>query len=264
MVEEHVPPIRKAASEAAAPHRKRFWARQFSLEATRAQTIFDITFGILLPIGCLVADPFVFRDGWRMGAGPLLGRFTLFSYTIILLSAAGLAFWLWSRLLSSFVAGVLFAGFVFSGILGLVLIPFSLLGTLFFGIGLLGLTPLLTAFVYYRNCRRLTANLAQQGVKLSGPLVLLAACGVFVSGLALQLGVDGATQWSIDAILHGEKAEAMRAAETIRWLPDTQNLDDLVFAYDVEDDPARKEILAEAYGRITGVDIETRLRVLHD
>jgi len=40
-----------------------FWKRQFEQRATRAQKIFDILIGVLLPAACLYFDP-VLCTGW--------------------------------------------------------------------------------------------------------------------------------------------------------------------------------------------------------
>jgi len=43
-----------------------FWKRQFSAEPTRAQNIFDVIFGEIGPVLCLIFDPFVFTY-WQQG-----------------------------------------------------------------------------------------------------------------------------------------------------------------------------------------------------
>lgn len=63
------------SDRAAYPERPRFFKRQFASQRTEAQDAFDITFGIVLPILVLVADPIVFKGGFL--GEPVPGRYLL-------------------------------------------------------------------------------------------------------------------------------------------------------------------------------------------
>jgi len=108
--------------------------------------------GIVLPVACLVFDPVVFRGGFA--GGPLLGPFKLFAYALIALEIAALGAWLALRGRAGVwcgpLGGVMTAGALFSLVVGVVLLPFSLLGLMFL-IGVLGFSPFLAALVYWRN-----------------------------------------------------------------------------------------------------------------
>jgi hypothetical protein len=103
---------------------------------------------------------------------------------------ATLALWLWrgTRLGAwcGVVSGVLSACALFAGGLGLVLLPFSVIG-LFVLIGALGFAPFLTATTFARNAIRASAHAR---AVLGEP----GAWGSMVLGAAIVVGVPGAIQ----------------------------------------------------------------------
>lgn len=117
---------------------------------TWGQLVFDIVFGVLLPIGCLIADPIVFRAGL---GDPLFGRYALFAYMVVGSAIFALIFWLLWRGLPAFLAGFFLADAIFALMLGVVLLPFSAMG-LAIGIGVLGFSPFLTFVVFYGHSLR--------------------------------------------------------------------------------------------------------------
>jgi hypothetical protein len=138
-----------------------FLRKQFTGAPTRYQIIFDIIFGIIAPILCLIADPIVFQDKLTYCTnGPtdnnLLSpqRLAIFAYAMIGLGMLALLIWLiaWRYLASvaAAFAGIFFVGSELAIILGAILLPLSVIG-LFVLIGIAGFTPFLTSFVYLRN-----------------------------------------------------------------------------------------------------------------
>ena len=248
--------------------RQGFWRRQWQTEATLSQLIFDVTVGMILPVLCLVFDPIVFRG--NLAGEPLLGGYRLLAYGLIAIEIVALGAWLatgkrageWCGV----IGGVMFAGAFFSAGIGLLLFPLSVLG-LMFGIGLLGFTPLVTGFIYWRNARRAFA--AARSRMSRDALCLMLALGVLVS-----FGAPAFAHWrvkrlverSVPELLGSDHQAAASAARRLGYLSPFLNgeLDEIVFAYERETDPARKEQLARAYRRITGDDIEHRLNLLND
>jgi hypothetical protein len=245
-----------------------FWARQFDEKPTRAQTVFDVCAGIILPVVCLVFDPVVFRAGW--GFGPLLGRFKLFTYALIAIEIAALAAWLALRgragVWTGPLGGVVMAGAYFSLVVGVVLLPFSLLGLMLF-IGVLGFSPFLAALVYWRNgrlARRESARFLTAGQRKWLPV----AAGVLALALPAlaQLEVSRLVARLLPELAGADAARAEAAARRLRlvgWIADA-DLDGLVWDYARETDAARKDRLARAYRQATGGDIEHRLMILSD
>jgi hypothetical protein len=139
-----------------------FRDRQFHLEPTARQQRFDWIFGVGLPLVCFAADPLVFSDEHA-----LLYEYKTFAYALSIASIMGMAAWLlWGQRLGDlkpYLGGLFLAGSFISLIIGVVLLPFSLIG-MFFIIGFLGFTPLFFSFVYLRNGVR-----AINGAKLGAP-----------------------------------------------------------------------------------------------
>ena len=135
---------------------KKFWARQFQEQPTMPQKRFDWIFGVIMPTACIFFDPFLFTNKLDV-VSPLLGEYKPFVYLLSFVSILLMAAWLlWrERLggLSAAIAGVFGVASQMSLVVGVVLLPFSLLG-LFFIVGALGYTPLFTSVIYLRNCVR--------------------------------------------------------------------------------------------------------------
>lgn len=129
--------------------KKGFWRRQFQTEATKSQKKFDWVFGVVLPTACCFFDPLIFK-GAISHNGALLGEYKPFAYLLsfasIILMMLFLLFGQKLKWFNSILAGVFLVGAAVSLIVGTVIFPFSLIG-LFVLIGILGFTPLVSAFV---------------------------------------------------------------------------------------------------------------------
>jgi hypothetical protein len=155
-----------------------FWRRQFSIKTTPYRTTFDIIVGLLLPVLCLVFDPLFFRSFLNQNG---IGNFTglqLFVYIGVALALFALTLWLilgeHTKSWAGFFTGIFYTSAIFSVSIGIVMVPFSLIGLIFFGVGILGGIPFLIALVFFRNGRR-TLFLARQHLSsfwLSSSLVL--------------------------------------------------------------------------------------------
>jgi hypothetical protein len=242
--------------------RPRFWRRQFGDAPTRAQFRFDVLFGLVLPVLCFAFDPVVFRGGIAGSNGGIYREVRLFAYTASALEMATLACWLfvirkypaWSRP----AGGVMAAGAFFSFALGLAILPFSVIGILVLGIGLLGFIPFLTALVYLRNARR-ALKLNRAGAPVRG-----GALAAFVFGLAFALGMPAVAQRGAALIIRRASAEAVEFGElspqkrrVVRALAflSGETFYDLVSRYNEEPDAERRYRLAEAYWQVTGEEI---------
>jgi hypothetical protein len=252
------------------PTRRRgFIRRQFEGRATRGQKMFDALVGVALPLVCLYFDPIVFRST-GFGA-PVLGGYRVFAYAVIGLEIALLALWLargerageWGGMLG----GALLAGALFSLVVGVVLLPFSVAGLVFFFVGALGFSPFLTAFVYWRNGRRaLRASAARlEGTRRALALALGATLALGAPAYA-HLRVAHAVGRAVGQLAAGDEAQALAATRRLKvfgWIAPVE-LDSLALAYQREPDAAKKLRLARAYRELTGSDVETRLSILND
>jgi hypothetical protein len=131
---------------------KLFWRRQFAPESTRQQLIFDIVFGLLAPVFCVLMDPIVFFS--HAHNVRTFSPYSLYAYILIAIEIVALLLIMInqrkSATLAAILTGPLFVGAAFSIGLGIAILPLSVPG-LIFGIGILGFTPFLTALVYLRN-----------------------------------------------------------------------------------------------------------------
>ena len=259
-----------AASGLFSPPEKRqgFLRRQGQSEATLRQLIFDVTVGMILTVLCLVFDPIVFRGDFL--GRPVLGDYQFFAYGLIAIEVVALGVWLalgerageWCGVL----AGMMLGGVLFSVGIGILLLPLSVVGLAFI-IGVLGFTPFVTAFIYWRNARR---ALRVAGARMARPALWL----TLALGAIVPFGVPAFAHWRVERLIERALPEVLggderRAADAVRRLGYvspfvTGDFDQLVSAYASETDPARKERLAHAYREITGGDIERRLYLLND
>ena len=245
-----------------------FWKRQFAPTITWPQVIFDIVFGVVGPIVCFVIDPVVFR-GWLFG--PLFPDYQIFAYLFSGLQISLLCFWLltgpgwqpWNKL----TGGMLLCGAIFCVIMGLVLAPFSLIGLMIYGIGAAGLSPFLTALVYWRNSWRALRSESRGAESFVG--VIIPASGILLAaGLPLMLSIQIhlTVSRAVTEIVEGDPQHAMFAARRLvplRFLASAE-LDQIVNAYSASSDEKRKELLKNCYREITGDSIENRAHTLDD
>ena len=228
-------------------------------------TASSIILGILAPIACFALKPVLLPgDRFELPGLGFISAFWIFGYGVIGLGIATLSLWLWrgTRLGAwcGVVSGVLAACALFAGGLGLVLLPFSLIGLLVL-IGALGFVPFLTATTFARNAIRAFAHAR---TVLGEPW----AWGSMVLGAALVVGVPGAIQARVSlAVRHAigdvARGDPTAMARLRAWYPYAHR-DRLVWSYSAERDPARRERLARAYRELTGEHVEQRLSVLND
>ena len=245
---------------------RRFWRRQAGFEQGErprgsGPVVWDLMFGVALPVVCFVFDPIVFRGYGR------LERLQFFAYVFSGLEMAVLLFWLacgrrageWGGV----VGGVLLAGAFFSFVVGLAIFPLSLIG-LIFVIGALGFTPFFTAGVYLRNGLYAVRSCGRRRASTAAGLL----CGMlfaFTTPSVAGTWLERAAEATLVAALEGRPAPPV-AAQASAWAAAlTQSkFDRFVWAYRDERDPERRARLAAAYRELTGQDIERRLARLLD
>jgi len=251
-----------------------FWKRQFAPTATRGQRLFDFFFGVVTPWICVFLDPTVFRTEFGNGTA-ILAKFQIFSYTEIAFATAALAYFLFARRSSPVLAGFFFVGALFSFAVGVAILPLAVVALIIF-IGALGLTPLVTAFVYLRNgiraWRHYRSSPANPPSSCARSLSLRHAAAVAVLGAALMIGVPAlfqvyvvrTTNSALATIESGSDSDSLRAIGTLKHLRFVFNSDDLAFAYERAQNPARRERLSRAFRALTGKDVHDRLAILRD
>jgi hypothetical protein len=227
-----------------------FWRRQFAPQPSHRQTAFDIAFGIAMPLICLYFDPGIFR---RPVGNAELGPYVIVAGVAIALGFVSLTGWLVLRWPAALLAGCLSGGGIFALLLGIVLLPMSVLGV-FFVIGILGFTPLATAFVFFRNAVRAyyAAHLSKPAVASLVTLGLVVTCG---GPWVCQIYVDHETDRALEMVQSSDPAEVTQAISFIGRLRTLTGFNSLVYAYPLEPDEKRRERLAAAYQEMTGNEI---------
>lgn len=150
------------------------------------QAMFDFLWGVGMPLVCLVFDPFLFKesdDFQPFARAARLSVAKIHDHGIIVYAFLGcqmLVMTVWLLLGSKavrwapFIGGFLASGLMFAALVALVLVIPASIGVFFLGIGLLGLTPLVTTYAYGRQCQRALASIWEQPtVAVAGPLAMV-------------------------------------------------------------------------------------------
>lgn len=229
-----------------------FWQRQFRGPRTRGSDVFDFVFGIALPLVCFWRDPGVMFGKLALSPVP---NAPLFVYGVSGLAMAAMAAWLviggrW-RTLDSVLAGVLFAGAALALLVGLCLLPVSILLLLAL-IGFLGLVPLFTAFACLRSSMR---ALAGRSFRSAVP----AAVAVFALTAGYQVAADRMLDRAVDDFIQspdpGVRAQAALRLERWRVLVPRQEFARRGNALLAAEDP-RGDRYEVAYEQITGLPLD--------
>jgi len=240
------------------------FCRQSQTAPTRRQTVFDIVFGILAPIACVIVDRILFEDLLLFGGvGSFFGQFVAFIYLFMAVAITALGIRLATGARSVVLAGVLWAGFAFATCMGIVLLPLAL-ATLHVGIGFLALTPLFTGFVFLRNGVRSFKG-ARTRRSWIGIALATAAFGmtILIPRVAdRQLGKM--TTEAINVITSGRSEQIDSAVRRLKLLHRVKSIDPLVQKYAEMSEERDKKAIAQAYAAITGEDIERRLSTMRD
>lgn len=242
----------------------RFWVRHSRGTPTSRQVVFDILFGILLPLFCFYLDPGIVRG--RFSA--VLGELSMFIYSFSGLAMLTLSIWLAfehrTGSLSAIFGGVFLAGSIISFSIGVLILPLTVIGILFV-IGLLGLVPFVTGFVYLRNGLRAIDH-AGARAPLSPRFAVVALSA------AIAIALPGGAQWAVIEIVNRSTAEILdqnlqsidAPVARIKLLRFAVDTDRFVRLYENEQNFELRERLERAYKEITGEEIERRLGVLND
>ena len=238
---------------------KGFWKLQFCGEPSRKQKIFDWAYGVVVPLICVVADPIVFRTNGP--GGPLFGAYRPFAYLLSMASILAMAAWLlWGaklKWLAAPISGLFFFGGSISLLVGIILLPFSIIGILFYFVGLLGLTPLFSAVVFLRNGgRAYRASSMAIGDQAAWQAAFLAGLFSFVVPYVINIQIARA----VNEIATGDVQTIQRETAKLKLVAPLVDLGKLSNRYhrfdDIEKESPRANELAKSYKGLSGSDIE--------
>ena len=192
----------------------------FPKDLPRQRLVFDFVWGMVMPVVCLVFDPFIFKNGedpFKMlepshsitptAVKVHINELAYFAWPFLAGQIATLGMVLaWGkslRRIAPFLAGTLATGFMVAVCFGVLLALPAALGTFAFGIGLLGFTPFLASFTFFRRMRlmwHLARDWNPEIVKflLAGlgiVLCLILAVAVGASALAVAPPAKNFPQW---------------------------------------------------------------------
>jgi hypothetical protein len=229
--------------------------------------LYDLLFGVLLPCGCLVVDPFFFRP-FLPGRGVdvqmlspwVFGSFALAMVCLVIQLAVGQRL----KRFSPVLGGALFAAAGAATLVGLALLPVSIICVPIYGLGLLGLAPFVAAWVYMSSGYRamLTLN-APPGSRVIMLGALLGAAMFIAAPVALQVKIGSDATIAVEDVLDedGNLDDAIRVLKRPLSYPWR---DEIVWAYHHADNEEKKQHLRLVYKRITGGDIAKRMWILLD
>lgn len=238
-----------------------FWNRQFQDELSFPRMLFDGAFGVLLPPACLIAVTIVFKLGYPP-VGPLFERYAVYAYAFFGLSMIALLAAMFTRPPNAFLAGWLFVSAFFALSVGILILPYSLVG-LFFAVGAFGFTPFFTAFAHERNAVRMMRG-AWRGSRFPAAAALLGAAMAGAVPLYAHQSINQSFDMALAQLVHKDAARRSEGIERIQNFRLFFNPDRLVIMHINEDDPAKRQRLDEAYGEITGGDLDDRRMILLD
>lgn len=233
-------------------------------DSHRRFPLWTIVFGIVLPLGCLYADPVVFTST-SMGGRPLVAAiYRIPAYAFFAFEFVSLAIWLGFRKSLARWAG-LFSGALWLGAsgalaLGIVMLPLTVIG-LIIVIGVLGLVPFGTAAVYARQAA--TAWSERRPARSNAGHVLLLVAGLTLPTAAIAgpfFFVRGQVHQAIAQLAgNSEPGERDRAQATLEKYFPCVDLRELATASHRADADGRRRLDA-VHVKMTGLTIEEEER----
>jgi hypothetical protein len=234
-------------------------ARASDEPAPRAQPwgwpTLDLIFGVFAPPLLIVLDPGLFRDGGLL-RGDLIGwRAILLASVAIGVPALAWALWLLHRpsegrvRVRAWLQGVLLGAGACAAALGVLLLPYSLIGALVL-IGLLGFAPFVTMWALLRNARRLVPAHSSNATRAWTLLGFVLAVGL---PAAADLAVSAATSAALERATSPDAGTRSRALDTLDRLGGFVSHADVHKRWRTEVDSTRKGRLAAAFERLAGL-----------
>jgi hypothetical protein len=222
--------------------------------------------GIVIPIALLWFDPFVFS---HVGDS-ILGGYSNAAYIVIVLSMAAFLMELIPgrrpAMVSYLLAGAMVPGLVVACLVGIVILPISVVGILLYGLGILGLYPFVFGVLYFRSARSAFLDGAGATEPAGHPRRWQMLCGP-LAGFATVIGIAAlmmiAANRELDrlaaAVRQGDNLSRVdwRWERFLTWAGD----DDRIAIKFKQDSVSERphDGLAVVYHQLTHADVEGRL-----
>jgi hypothetical protein len=168
-----------------------------------------------------------------------------------------IAFKLWGeklKWLNGFLCGLFGVASLISLLIGIILLPFSIVGLLMI-LGLLGFTPLLTSFVYFRNAVRgyQFCKLFVETKVLFNSIFLSAVLAITMP-LLLNLKINNL----LKIMLYGDANEVRAAANKLKYITPIVNFERLAGKNCDENNSDKNRAIFESYQELTGESLERK------
>lgn len=237
------------------------WRSKFRNEETDSNEGFDWLFGVFLPVICFTFDPLVFQSS--MGDS-LLGEIKPFAFILSFLSVMAMsAFLIWGEKLkwfNGFLAGFFLIGGIVSLVIGVLLLPFSLLGLLLL-VGALGFVPFFCANVFLRNAAR-AFRMAEphfQGTNLIKASIL-SSMFCLVTPFVINMEISRLIEQTKTADVKTIK----RNTFYLHIVSPITNFDELLFDPEITERRQNEDAIRNAYEELSGKDYDRQLNRLLD
>lgn len=217
---------------------------------------YPLLFGAILPILCLFADPGIFKAGLEapLFKGPLAASF----YGLIVFYVIGIVAWRSGARGRGLAIGLASGAFL-AFLLGLRILPLTLQGMFFLGLGLLGLAPFATGMAFYHAARRCwQESPPTKWHRLVGQALI---AGVMF-GAAIHLPYRAITR-SAHYIALEPKSPAERTKQTLsHWILSKAAHANIYLLYDwaqqieADTDRQRRNRAEQAFAQVTGLTFE--------
>ncbi len=243
--------------------KKPFWRRQFQKESTHSQETFDWFFGVIMPVICFAFDPIVFET---IGIGKsYLGNYKPFAYILSFISVMAMSsFLIWGKKLkwvNGFLAGLFITGSIVSFLVGLFILPISLIGLIIL-IGALGFTPLFSSFVFLRNSIRsysFAKTCFTRNVLIRSSILSL------IFSFTIPLVINLETQKLINDMKTGDVQTIRRNTQYLKFVAPITNFDSLLEDWRGEENLDEKQkAISKAYEELTGENFQRKLNLYYD
>ncbi len=217
--------------------------------------VVDLVFGALGPAACFAFDPIVFR-----GDGAMLGHWRGGAYVFAGFEVLALLAWLGmprrTRWGAACLGGILAVGAVGAFLIALALAPIAVPASLV-GIGLPGLVPWFTGWVFLRNGRGAFRAAAADGGRPrgAGTATLLGVALACALPAGVQIRAHRVVDRSVAELVRGEPGGIQAAVRRLSVTPWALDLRPLVQAWRAAEDGATRARFAMVYEQVTGRSI---------
>ncbi len=227
---------------------------------------FDFGFGVLAPPLLLILDPLIFKGASYLPTGGLLAPIKIGAYTAIALGISAMALWLIYRgrlrVYSAYLLGIMGIGQAIAFAFAALLLPLSIIGVITAGsegVGILGLVPIFTVFVFDRQ--RLVVRAYANARVNRKRAALIGAIAVIAISLFLQCGTWLYVNGAIRDLLNNPESppRAVNQLKYAFWCGDECFYDLVSNYHKADNDPIRQQYLAAVYHDITNGDIRTKI-----